>query len=207
MMLGGFIQAMINSLKANARPKRNIFVKSKNKLLTADTLKNPIAKKNISPAELKKVISRIKLKASVYNRKQKLFRLLFMGLFAIVFLFIGVKLYENIRLSQQETARQYEKAQQEAYESRQKLIIEGYAAIKSGNFVWARMKFFYAAKIDPDDYRLQLGLVICNVKLCKAKRVYCTEARDGLQKLRAEYGNLPEVEKISREFNGIFAEK
>lgn len=207
MGAGGFIQMMVDSLKANNRPKKHIFNNGKKKIVTSEQLKKPLVKKTISEEDLLIIKKRIRFKAFLANRKRLIYRLSTLVLLLILFLVLSFRFYENNKNRQTEIANQTKHSTRKDFVKRQKLIIQGHQLINMGDYYAAKGKFYEAAAIDPNDYLLQLGIVTCDIRLCYSNNKYCTKAISGLRKLVEEYGDQPGIEQLIKEFNQLAALK
>jgi len=191
-----FFKPKVETIKSNARPKPRNFSKFIKKIRSSPDLKDRVKKKEITDEELEDVKSKIREKTTRVNRRKTIFRLLLVVVLLLPVYFIGQSFYKSIEKGRLITEKKHE----ETYKQRQKLIVEGFQQLKVRQYFRAKTKFLNAAKIDPDDYLLQLGLTKTYVKLCRYKGTNCKEAKESLNALVLEYGNLPEVEEVSNEY-------
>ncbi len=194
--MSSFTGPKAEMIKRNARPLPRIFAKFSKKKIKSKVLEEGIHEKEISEEELETVKRKIREKTANENRRKTRLRLLIIAVLLIPTFFIGHSFYKSIEEGKLLTAKELERS----YEHRQELIVEGYKLLKTNQFFKAKIKFLSAAKIDPDDYPLQLGLTTCYVKLCRYARYDCDRGEKALDRLKAEYGNLPEINNLNTEF-------
>lgn len=200
---GGAIQAMIDSLKANKRQKKD-FGKHSKKEKIANKLKNTINDNGLSEQELQEVKSKIKQKMAKENRRKRIIRLSIFACLTIGVLILIYKFYINVEETQAYASEKYEQSQNEELQRRQQYVLDGFKLLDYGNYKYAKIKFLRAAKIDPDDYLLQLGLTTAYVRLCMYQNTDCQEATNSLENLKKQYGLSKETVELSNEFSKVY---
>ena len=198
-----FMKPRAESIKENARPKPRVFAEFAKIIHKSSEQNKGIKKKQISSEKLEQVKNKIREKTAKTQRKKLIFRLLLVAVLLVSTFFIAKKFYKSIEKGRLIT----EKKLEDAYAWKQKLIIEGFQQLKVGQFFRAKTKFLNAAKVDPDDYLLQLGLTTSYVKLCKHYDYGCDKVNNALNNLQSQYGITPEIEKLTIEYKEMQKEK
>lgn len=190
---GGAIQAMINSIKANAKPKRKHFKRPKNKA-EIDALKKSLKEKSISESELEYIKEQIRdnIRYQRHSQNIKIFLV-----FIIILIPLSIFSYKYYQGKQAKNKLVNENNEIKHH----KFVYEGYQLLKDGKLTAAREKFFEANKINPNDYVLELGLAKVYVKMCIYAQRDCWQANKKIEQLLQKYGQQTEIMKIKEEYD------
>lgn len=192
---GGAILAMINSIKANSRPKRKHFKRPKDKA-EIDALKKALKEKSISDSELKRIKEEIRFNVLHQRRTQNIKIFMVFLVILVPLSFFSFSYYQKLQM-QNKLAEGYYSEQELKHNE---LVSEGYMLLKKGKLTAAKEKFFEANKINPNDYVLELGLAKVYVKMCIYANRDCWQANWKINKLLQKYGEQNEIMKIKNEY-------
>lgn len=197
MSFGGTVQAMIISLKNNARKRRKAFENWKDGKDIIHKQNKKLVFKKVSDTELDK----IKIEISKNAKKERanqiiLFFLLIIVSGIIIYIFIN-KYNEKLRKQELEKQKKYDKELIEKYQEKEDRIIYhlniGYEYLNKGELFKAKKQFNNAYNIDDSDFKTLYALAKAFIIDCSENSFDCEGANKVLQILKKKFGNKEET--------------
>lgn len=181
MSFGGTVLAMIQSLKANARPKHNAFQdwkKADGRIIHTD---RRIILKSVSPEELEQVKEKIR-KNRIAEKNRNLIKIVLIIAFLVPFL--GFVTYQVFFTSFHANINPYRPTQENPVNTTEQityLLNSGYEWLNKNHYRNARFQFKRVLEIQPNNKTASYGLVATYVYECKIDDSNCEEAKTMLE--------------------------
>jgi hypothetical protein len=192
MSFGGSVQAMIISIKNNARPKKNIF-RSRNKdHVNQHSEESNLKYKTVSASKLNKIKDDIRKKAKQDRRRQSILALLIIiPIVVISSLTIRYKIqqypakkakedrkYELMILTEKRTMR---------------VLKEGSILLSKGDYENAKKVYLLGCTINPEDYRINYANAKAYVLDCIENEIGCDTATRMVNGMKKKHGDKYEI--------------
>lgn len=188
MSFGGSVLAMIQSLRANARPKHKAYQNwNKTEELRFQAYKELWAKK-VSPEELERIKAKFRKEIKKDQRRTFIVTILSIVVFVPLILFVGFDFFF-------EAAQKQEKARH-AVISEKKIDLEeinyrlnsGYEWLSKKHYKNARYQFNLVLEQQPENQSAQYGMAATYVYQCAIDTSGCNEAEKLLNAYIDDYG-------------------
>ena len=192
MSFGDSVQAMIVSLKNNARNRTSLFKKGRNENDIIHIEKNSLQYKSTSTNDLEKIKNDIRNKAKKESKRQKLLAVLIITPILItIFLMVSYKIDhypENKRLKDSKYKKMISTEKKINY-----ILKEGGSFVNSGNYKQAKIVFFKGFQLKPKDFRINFATANAYVLDCIENEKECDTAAMLVSKLIKEYSDNSQV--------------
>ncbi|WP_461633150.1 hypothetical protein [Labilibaculum euxinus] len=197
MSFGGSVQAMIISIRNNARPKKNIFRSRKKDHVNLHSEESSLEYKTVSETELKQIKKKIRANALKENRKLKIWVLIISIPILIGIYFIVQNRIDNFHEEKRIEAIEKQKAIDEIELAKENkilyLLMDGTKWLNTGQYKNAKTQFYRAYKIEQEDYRINYANAKAYVLDCIENNVRCITAERMLKGLKEKYGDKAEI--------------
>ena len=192
MSFGGSVQAMIVSLKNNARNRISLFKKSKNENDIIHIKKNTLTYKTPTTSDLEQIKIDIRIKAKKESKRQKLLAVVIITPILItIFLMVSYKIDhypENKRLKDSKYKKMISTEKKINY-----ILKEGGSFVNSGNYKQAKTVFFKGHQLKPKDFRINFATANTYVLDCIENEKECDTAAMLVAELKKEYGDNSQI--------------
>ncbi len=184
MSFGGSVLAMIQSLKANARPKHKAYQGwNKTEELRFQAYKELWAKK-VSPEELERIKTKFRKEIEIEQRRTIIVTILSVVIFVPLILFVGFNLFFNTAQKQEtEVSEKTVDLEQINY-----LLNSGYEWINKKHYKNARYQFKRVLELQPENKTARYGMAASWVYQCQIDNTGCDEAKKRLDTFISDYG-------------------
>ncbi len=192
MSFGGSVQAMIVSLKNNARNRASLFKKSKNENDTIHIEQNSLQYKSTSTSDLEKIKNDIRNKAKKESKRQKLLAVLIITPILIV-----ISLMVSYKIDQYPESKRLEDSKYKKMISTEKKLIyilkEGGSFVNRGDYKNAKIVFLKGYRLKPTDFRVNFATANAYVLDCIENENDCDTAAVLVAKLKKKYDDNSQI--------------
>lgn len=190
MSFGGSVQAMIVSIKNNARNRTNVFKKGKNENETAHIHKNSLQFKTVPADELEIIKKNIREKAQKENKKRRIIA----GIIIIPIL-VGIFFTVRYKISQYTNKVEDRRSSESSVvdDKTDRLLKDSNYWLKNGNYLNAKKLLYKAYQINPGDYHINYANANVYVLDCVENGVGCKSADRMVKGMIERYGNEDEL--------------
>ncbi len=197
MIFGGSIQAMIISIKNNARPKKNIFRSRKKDHVNLHSEESNLEYKIVSEAELKQIKKKIRANARKENRRLKICVFLISIPILIAIYFVIQNRIDNFHEEKKIETIAEQKAITEIQQAKEKkisyLLNDGTKWLNKGHYKNAKTQYYKAYQIESEDYRINFANAKAYVLDCIENDTRCITAERLVKGLKEKFGDKPEI--------------
>lgn len=176
MSFGGSVLAMIQSLRANARPRHSVFEDLENAEKRIYHTNRKLVDKQVSPEELERI--KLKLKRNIEKERKK--SLIIVPVIIILMIpilgFIGYRFLFDTRVAQIPAFHQPSPEKIEADQINY-LLNSGFEWLQKNHYKNARFQFNRVLESEPENNLAIYGLTASYVFECKIDHSNCEEAR------------------------------
>ncbi|PKQ61724.1 hypothetical protein BZG02_14975 [Labilibaculum filiforme] len=200
MSFGGSVQAMISSIKNNARPKNDRFRSHSKDCIKRPSAIRTLEYKKVTESELKQIKNKIRVKALKENRKLKLLVLLIsIPILGTIYCIAQYKIddfQENHRIAAIKIQHEIDEIKQAKENKILYFLEDGSSWLNKGHYKNAKTQFYNAYKIESDDYRINYANTKVYVLDCIENNVKCVTAERMVKGLKEKYGNKAEIVEL-----------
>ena len=188
MSFGGSVLAMIQSLRANARPKHRVYDALEKAEERRFGVNKKLWSKSVSPEELARIKAKFKKKITTEQHRSTIITIFSVIILIPLILFTGFEFFFNAG-QKQEQARQTVLAEEKIdLEQINYLLNSGYEWLNKKHYKNARFQFNRVLELQPENKTAKYGMAASYVYQCEIDSSGCDEAEKLLNAYIEDYG-------------------
>lgn len=201
MSFGGSVLAMIQSLRANARPKHSVYdswEKAENRRFGVN---KKLWSKSVSPEELDRIKTKFRKKIESEQRRSTMLVIFSVVIIIPLIVFVGFNFFYK---ASQQASENYLKNTEETVsvtEQINSLLNSGYEWLDKNHYKNARFQFNRVLEIQPGNQSATYGLVATFVYECKIAKTNCDKAEELMTAYSLKYGEDHSIEYLKKMLN------
>ncbi|WP_167619632.1 tetratricopeptide repeat protein [Maribellus sediminis] len=201
MSFGGSVLAMIQSLRANARPKHSVYdswEKAENRRFGVN---KKLWSKSVSPEELNRIKTKFRKKVEAEQRRSSLVVIISVVIIIPLIIFVGFNFFFNASQRNSENYQENKEETVSVTEQINSLLNSGYEWLNKNHYKNARFQFNRVLEIQPENQSATYGLAATFVYECKIAKTNCDKAEELLTAYSSKYGEDNSIDYLKKMLN------
>lgn len=205
MGFGGSVLAMIQSLRANARPKHHAYQdwdKSEKRIFKN---KYKLVSKQVSPEKLARLKTKYRKEIERDQKRTQALTILSLVIIIPLLTFGSFQFFfSNSQKNYHPYVSEIEKQKTEiTTEQINYLLDSGYEWLNKGHYKNARFQFNRILEVNPSNKDALFGMTASYIYECQKKQTNCEKAKTSLQDYISKFGNDTKTDHLSTKLKSI----